>query len=291
MCDRHANPDALLAELAASQHGVVSVGQLRDIGLDKHRVRHRVRTGRLHPLHRGVYAVGHANPSRLGRWLAATLAIGKGAVLSHHSAAALWKLLPAKRVYPVEVSVPGDGGREPRRDIRLHRLVSLDAQAVTRRHGIPVTTPARTIADLHRVTTPEEVRRALRQAEALGHRVTSADGNSGGTEKTRSELEHLFLELCIRERFPRPGVNVRIGSWIVDFVWPDRRLIVETDGYQYHRGRVAFEEDRVRDLGLRSLGFEVIRLSYEQVVRRPRQTADHLRRILYGSRAPASRRS
>jgi len=132
-----------------------------------------------------------------------------------------------------------------------------------------VTTPARTIADLTRAVSATERRRAIRQAEVLG----LDPGLSVPRERTRSELEHLFLKLCRRHSLPVPQVNVRIGGLLVDFAWQDRRLIVETDGYRFHRGRTAFESDRARDLRLRELGYDVVRLTYRQVLDRPEQVA------------------
>jgi very-short-patch-repair endonuclease len=115
----------------------------------------------------------------------------------------------------------------------------------------------------------------VRQAEVLELTLDSAVG-----DQTRSELEHLFLRLCRRHRLPMPEVNVRVGGRIVDFLWRDRRLIVETDGYRYHRGRVAFEDDRARDLEQRALGFEVVRLSHRQVTDEPQRVAAVLRSAL-----------
>lgn len=279
MCDRDANPDVRVAEVATRQHGVVSVRQLREAGLDKHRVRHRVRTGRLHPVHRGVYAVGHSRLSPEGRWMAAVLACGARAVLSHRSAASLWGLLPDKPGLVADVSIPGDGGRGRRRNIRQHRCVSLRPEHVTRHRHIPTVTPSRTISDLRGVTSPTEMRRAIRQAEVLGLTIESDSGNLA-FKGTRSELEFQFLRLCQRSEIPAPEVNVRVGSLLVDFLWPDRRLVVETDGYRYHRGRLAFENDRARDLELRARGYDVIRLTYRQVLNAPDEVRVALRRAL-----------
>lgn len=127
----------------------------------------------------------------------------------------------------------------------------------------------------HRVSE-RDLRQAVRQAGVLG---LSIDPGVGG-DRTRSELEHLFLRLCRRHRLPPPEVNVRIGSVLVDFLWRDQMLVVETDGYRYHRGRAAFEDDRDRDLRLRALGYEVIRLSYRQVTEEPRSVAGALRKLL-----------
>jgi very-short-patch-repair endonuclease len=141
---------------------------------------------------------------------------------------------------------------------------------VTLRDGIPVTIPAWTIADLRRAAacrgerrliSPVELRKAIRQADVLGLPL----GTAVARDRTRSDLERDFLRLCRRHRLPAPEVNVRIGPYLVDFHWPDRRLIVETDGYGYHRGEVAFQDDRRRDFDLRRRGYDVVRFSERQV--------------------------
>lgn len=208
--------------------------------------------------------------------MAAVLACGKGAVLSHRAAAIAWRLLAEQPSAPVDVSVPSNTGKKVRHGIRLHRRPSLDPKTVTRHRRIPITTPARTIVDLSKTAPPVDVRRARRQATALGLQIDDESKD----DATRSELEFLFLKLCRRYRLPMPEVNVRIDGVLVDFVWHERRLIVETDGYRYHRGRTSFEDERARDLRLRSHGFEVVRLTYNQVVRQPRETAAVLRKLL-----------
>lgn len=258
--DDKSAPDAEVARVAARQFGAVSIAQLRAAGLSKTAVEKRRRSGRLHSLHRSVYAVGHVAPSIERRWMAGVLALGEAAVLSHRSAAALWGLLPANND-AVDVSLPNRNGRRRRKGIRVHRPLSLPPGETSRRRGIPVTTPARTIADLQGAVSARELRRAVRQADVLGLPI----GPDLQPDRTRSELEHEFLRLCQRHHLPKPTVNLRIGSLIVDFCWVEQRLIVETDGYRYHRGRAAFEDDRARDLALRALGYEVVRLSYRQV--------------------------
>jgi predicted transcriptional regulator of viral defense system len=191
MAEKRANPDQQIAARSRAQHGVISITQLREVGLSDDAVLGRVRQGRLHRLHRGVYAVGYRNGSEGSRLMAAILACGPGAVISHRSAAGLWRLVEAPRG-AVDVSVPTTGGRRRRAGIRLHRRASLPPRSVTERHRIPVTTPAQTIGDLRRVVPPAELRRAIRRAEMLGLRT----GLENTSERTRSELEHLFLRLC-----------------------------------------------------------------------------------------------
>jgi very-short-patch-repair endonuclease len=277
-------PDAWIARLAARQHGVISVGQLIAAGLTYEAIRRRVRTGHLHRIFRGVYAVGHRNLTHQGWWMAAVLACGEGAVLSHRSAAMHWGLLNATKGI-VEITVPTAGGRCQRMGIRVHRSTSLTPKAATLRQGIPTTTPARTILDLRRGVDRPTLQAAIAQAEILHLPI----GNMAGFvhEPTRSELERQFLRLCTRHGLPKPEVNVRVGPYEVDFLWRAHKLIVETDGYATHGGRSAFHSDKARDARLRVMGYSVQRFSYEHVVREPGFVADTVRSLLGGSRPPS----
>jgi very-short-patch-repair endonuclease len=200
-----------------------------------------------------------------------------GAALSHRSAAELWELL-AFRDGLIDVSIPGYGGKKRRRGVRLHRSLNLLPAQVTLRDGIPVTTPTRTIADLRRVVSgrdrrgllsPRELRRAIRQAEVRGLPLEEVE-----SDRTRSDLERAFLRLCRRHGLSTPEVNASVGPHLVDFLWREQKLIVETDGYGYHRGRQAFEDDRARDLDLRERGYGVIRLAEKQVDVEPERIAE-----------------
>jgi very-short-patch-repair endonuclease len=272
-----AGPDVLVAQLATRQHGVVSIAQLRAAGLSDDAVKRRLATGRLHRIYRGVYAVGHTALGTEGRWMAAVLASGDGAVVSHRSAAELWDML-SPIGGPIHVTVPIPGGRRRRPGIRLYRCPSLPKSATTRRSGIAVTTPARTIADLRRVASVDEVRRAIREAEFAGLDVGDEASREG--DLTRSRLERRFLKICHRHRLPKPQVNMKIGPHEVDFLWREHRLVVEVDGWQGHRGRVAFEADRAKDLELKLLGYEVVRFTYSQVEGQPAAVAVKLRALL-----------
>jgi hypothetical protein len=267
--------DRRIAEISRRQHGVVDVKQLRAAGLDSAAVARRAAAGRLHSVHRGVYAVGHTALSWRGRWTAAVLAAGDGAVLSHHSAAALWEFLRPLGG-PIDLSVPGAAGKRGRAGLRIHRSRTLGPRVTTWRHGIPVTTPARTIADLEGTVAPYLLRRAIRQAEIAGHRL----GAGVTVHRTRSDLELDFLALCDRHGLPRPEVNVRVGRLLVDFLWREARLAVETDSWDYHRGSVAFEDDHERELALRQAGFEVRSFTGAQLERRPDAVAADLARAL-----------
>jgi predicted transcriptional regulator of viral defense system len=177
--DKAANTDQVIAELAVEQHGVVSTAQLQSAGLTRAAIAKRAQAGRLHRVHRGVYAVGHTNFTFEGRCMAAILALGDGAAASHRSAAALWGLIRA-HPGPIEVTVPSDGGRERRRGIKVHRSPALIAAVTTRRNGIALTDPKRTLRDLHR-TCPQPVYRAAVR-RALDLRLIS----SGELESERS---------------------------------------------------------------------------------------------------------
>ncbi len=208
--------------------------------------------------------------------MAAVLACGDGAVLSHMSAAALWKLLRPEDGVPIDVSTAARSGRARRAGIRLHRSTTLTSGSTTERLDIPVTTPARTIEDLEGEVAPHLVRRATRQAELAKYRL----GSIAKGDRTRSDLELDFLRLCHRHRLPAPEVNVKVGRWTVDFLWRRQAVAVETDFYGYHRGRIAFRDDRARDLDLRRHGFTVHHFSEEQVNDRPAQVAADLRDAL-----------
>lgn len=272
------------------------MAQARGAGVSDDAMRAHVLAGRMHRVHRSVYAVGHAALSPEGRWTAAVLAVGRGsaggdsvlsywgAAVSRRSAAFLWQLLPVADG-PTDIVVPGGGGRARRPGIRVHRSQSLVPAHVTLREGIPVTTPLRTIRDLRRAlsagwagsVSARELRKAIRQASVIGLPI----GDEGG-DRTRSDLERGFLRLCRRHRLPRPEVNVPIGPYLVDFLWRDRRVVVETDSYVYHRGRAAFQDDRGRDLELTRLGYEVLRLSERQVEAESDRVAEVLAKALGG---------
>ncbi|MBS1863186.1 MAG: type IV toxin-antitoxin system AbiEi family antitoxin domain-containing protein [Actinobacteria bacterium] len=253
----------------------MTVKQLRAAGVGRTEVTRRVEAGRLHRLHRGVYAVGHRSLSWRGRWMAGVLAAGDGAVLSHASAAALWGYLRPIRG-PVQVTVAAAARRESRSGLQIHRSRTLAPHHLTRRHGIAVTTPARTIADIRGTVEPYLFRRALRQAELAGHSVPHLDL----VKRSRSDLELLFLALCDAHAIPRPLVNHRVAGRRVDFFWAERRVAVETDSWEYHRGSVALEDDHARDLALRARGIAVRRYTGAQLEAAPDAVAADLREVL-----------
>jgi very-short-patch-repair endonuclease len=295
--------DQRIAALAGAQGGVVSRAQLVGLGLAPRQIDRRAQAGRLHVLYRAVYAVGHRVVSVEGRWFAAVFAAGDGAVLSHASAAAAWEL----RRYGgdrIDVTV-GYGGRARRDGLRLHRRLPLPAHEVTTRSGIPITTPARTLLDLaaagldgrplEAVLDRAERQRILDFGElnALIERYRGRPGTpslqamlshyTAGTIVTRSELEERFLALCDRFDLPRPNVNTVIEGKKVDFLWQDCALVVEVDGYAWHRSPTAFAEDRERDVELVLAGYRVLRFTWTHVTGRPKYVARAVQRASVAS--------
>ncbi|MGH2939655.1 MAG: type IV toxin-antitoxin system AbiEi family antitoxin domain-containing protein [Solirubrobacterales bacterium] len=272
MREQRSTGDAQIGVIAGRQHGVVTQEQLAAAGIDKSGITRRVQAGRLHRLHRGVYAVGHRSLSWRGRWLAAVLAAGDGAVLSHMSAVGLWQFLrPIPG--PVHVTVGAAVRRKPRPGLLFHRSRTLTRSDITSRHGIAVTAPARTIEDIRGEVDSYLFRRALRQAELAGYRVP----HLSATKRTRSDLELLFLGLCDEHGLPRPLVNRRLHGRRVDFFWPEQRLVVETDSWEYHRGSVSFEADHDRDLVLRGHGITTRRYTGDQLETAPGAVVADLR--------------
>jgi len=289
--------DRRLAALAAMQWGVVSRAQLSGAGLDKDAVARRVARGRLHRLHPGVYAVGHTALRAEARWLAAALACGPGAVLSHVTAGAIWDLRPASTA-AIDVTVPSGAGRAAPHGVRLHRHAALRPEEVTVRDGLPVTTPARTLLDLAATRPRRELERALDQAEVLqlfdlGALHAVADGRAGtrplraalseheaGTTVTRSELEELLLAVCARHGLPRPMVNARVAGFEVDALFPGAKLVLEADSWRFHGRRRDFERDRAKDARLAVAGFRVVRLTDRRLRREPAKVAAELRALL-----------
>jgi very-short-patch-repair endonuclease len=289
--EKNAAADPPVAEIASRQHGVVSTRQLLDAGLIQNEIATRIRNGHLYRAHQGVYFVGFPGHSLESRWMAAVLACGghcgELAFLSHRSAAALWEMLPPDRGM-IDVAIVGEVGRAWRAGLRIHRPRTLEVGMTTHRAGIPVTNSQRTISDLRRAkpsrggATPEQLRRAMRQAAMLGLPV----GPATRADRTRSDLEKLFLRLCRAHGISAPEVNVDVGGLEVDFLWRSHRAVVETDGYRYHRGRIAFKNDRDRDLRLVELGFRVLRFSDAQLEDEPTRVASGVHRLLAASFYP-----
>jgi len=237
LCDT-AHPDAVIARIATSQHGVVGLDQLRAAGLEIGAVNSRVRAGRLHRLHSGVFAVGHTRLSREGRWLAAVLALGDGALLSHVSAAASWVMRPSSSAR-IHVTVPTTAGRRHRGVIVVHRSRTITPADADERDGIAVTAVARTLLDLAAMLAPGALERAVEQSllrrlfdlDAVSTVIAANRTRPGAgalaeivatihaePPLTRSALEALMRDLCDAHGLPRPEVNARLEGTEVDFL-------------------------------------------------------------------------
>jgi hypothetical protein len=287
--------DMRVALRASEQYGVVSSADLAAAGLGRSAICGRVRAGRLHRLHHGVYAVGHRAVSLEGRFMAATLACGSRSWLGYRACAGYWEFLAwDDDAYVIEVVVEGTAGRS-RPGLRIHRTRSLDPRDVTRHRGIRVTTPARTLLDLADVLPDKGLRRAVRQAQAL-HLVsvrqiadvlTRAQGRRGaqrlakliadGPTPTRSDLEDLVLGVVVEGGLQRPPqINRRHGSVYPDLRWPEQRLTVECDSVTWHSGKLASEDDAERQARLEADGERVLRVTWEQALKNPEQTIKRL---------------
>ena len=288
----------MIVRLAAGQHRIVARRQLLAAGVGSEAIKHRLANHRLHRVHRGVYVLGTPDLDRLGSWLAAVLACGDRAVLSHESAAALWGLLD-HRPGAAHVTVPGRGSSR-RAGLIIHATRSLPAGELKRVRGIPCTSVERTLIDI--AGRPAvELERAVEQAFALrllgrtrvADALSRADGRRGVRELrrmlarllhdlplTRSELERRFLKLVAAAGLPAPLVNRHRAAHRVDFVWPGKRLVVETDGRATHDTPFAFHRDRARDLDLELADWHVIRLTWWQVTEQPERVVELLRRRL-----------
>jgi very-short-patch-repair endonuclease len=302
--------DARIGELAGRQHGVVARRQLEKLGVGKGSIEKRVRMGRLYRLHRGVYAVGHRVLSREARSMAAVLACGPAAVLSHRSAAALWGVRGASS-RAIEVTTP----QKSRSHGSIHRhFAVLPPDEVTEHRGIPVTTVPRTLFDLAAVSPADVVEQALRESEfrRLHDRLSLPDllarypGRRGVPTvreclrrrrdlppgRARSWLELEFLPFLRRNGLPRPRLNawLQVGgrSIQVDCLWPGD-VVVELDGFAAHGTRTAFREDRARDRRLRVAEYGVIRIAPEQLEDEPEEIAKDLRALIRGGRERVGR--
>lgn len=246
-----ATPDLVVARIAACQHNLITTARLLSAGINPAGITRRVRSGRLRRIHRGVYAIGLGRLNRVGTFLAACLALGPEAALSHDSAAELERMAPLMSSKPIHVTIPGDGGRAERRGIVVHRSKTLGLADVTRVKGIPVTTISRTQRDL-----------------------------GLGTEPTRSEMERLFLSILRGHHLPPPEVNAKLGPYEPDCLWRAEKLVAVLDSWAWHRSRASFESDRARDRELTLRGYTVIRFTWWELVREPERVAGTVGRLL-----------
>jgi hypothetical protein len=297
------SPDARVARFAAERDGVISLAQLRACGVDRHGIALRARTGRLHRLHRGVYAVGHTGVSLRGRFRAAVLACPPGTALSHYSAAAFWGFL-AWEERLIEVTLRASGTRRIN-GVRVHSSRSLSDWDVFSRDDLLVTSVERTLLDLAAVLPERALRRAARQAQA--HRLVAVrhileicdrcNGHPGvaklrgvvadGPTATRSVLEDDLLDLLDGAGIERPETNATLrcgGRTIIpDYLWRDRRLAIEADSVTWHEHKLVRENDADKQAILEANGYRVLRITREQTRRQPHQTLQRVRAALAGA--------
>lgn len=277
--------ETVIARIGAAQHGVVSRWQLEQAGVEAHVVDYRVRMRRLVPLFRGVYRTGAA-PTQFEREIAAVLACGEGAVLSHRSAAAMWGIAESHDMIDVILT---RGCRRPGARVRAHRMRGLRREEVTSLYGVPITTLARTVLDLAASTDRQDLEQIL--ARTFRKRPASRDevsrfakdnprrpgikelrralARSAEPQLTRSEAEKRALALFRRAELPAPRSNHNVEGFEVDFLWPKERVVAEIDGFAFHAGAAEFERDRLRDAVLAAAGYRVVRITWRQLTRYP----------------------
>lgn len=302
----HAERERRIGALAGRQHGVVARRQLAALGLGRGAIDARVRLGHLRVLRRGVYALSNVPLTLRGEWLAAVLACGDQAVLSHRAAACLWGLARPPRG-PIDVTNPR-GSRGPA-GVRLHRSKLASEERATEA-GVPVTSVARTLLDLAGILDEDGLRRAFEEADRLKllrmpelERLCARARRKGlpalrrliaaakQPVTTRSPLEDRFAEFY-REHLadlPEPLTNVSILDHEVDAYWPSHRLAVEMDSWDFHSHRSAFESDRARDAAMQAAGYRVIRLTHRQLRTEAPRITTQLRTMLGTDPQPAGR--
>lgn len=279
-------------DLARGQHGVVTREQLLDLGMGPDSIKHRLRSGRLHPVGRGVYAVGRPEIGRKGQWMAAVLSCGQRALLSHRSAAELWGLVRANRSEPIHVAIPGDAVRS-RPGIRVHRRTDLGPGHRREVHGIPVTDVVSTLVDLASCAPEWQVEAAINSADRLDlvdlERLRATIGALpprpgmacmrrllGCDALTDTGLERKFLSLVRGAGLPAPETQVWVSGYRVDFYWPRLGLVVEADGWRYHRTSGEQTIDNRRDQAHAAAGLTTLRFSEWQIRYAPKEVTRRL---------------
>ncbi len=265
--------------------------QLLNLGFSSEAIRHRLSNGRLFRIRQGVYAVGSPDLDQYGRWMAAVLACGDGAVLSHSSGAALWRIGFEAGSGTIELSLPSPSRRR-RPGLRIHRRPSLQGRDTTAEYGIPVTTPVQTLidmslrldrpgiermineADKYNLTNPPQLRRVLddrigEPGVALLRQIL----DRRTFRLTKEELERRFLPLSRQAGLPVPLTGRIVNEFEVDFFWPELGLVVETDGLRYHRTPAEQARDRLRDQAHTAAGLTQLRFTHEQVRYEPEYVA------------------
>ena len=269
--------DGAIARLAEGRYGVFALVDAVPLGLTKQTASRRVAGKRLWRHHVGVYSIVPPQLLRKeGRWLAAVLACGPGAVLSHTHAAALWGIRHAPSG-PIHVTVPTTAGRKRRSRITVHRSSTLLTSQTTIRRGIRATKPARTLSDLRPILTEDDWERT--RSRALDHRYDLGPIGDGAVPPF-SVLERRLAAICRRHSLPSPLPQQVIGPYTVDFLWPEARLVVEVDDFKTHGTRGKFESDRERDTWLQLRGYRVLRFTWRMLRDRPGHVVRTLRAAL-----------
>jgi hypothetical protein len=289
-----------IVDLARRQRGLVTHAQLGEIGVGRRTLDRWLASGRLGHVHRDVYTFGPAPLNKRGKWLAAVLAMGPGAFLSHGSAAALWGLTADDR--KVHVTAPGGRQVRPgRKGIQVHRC-KIEREERTMRDGIPVATVARTLFDLAERSPPYALKSAWDEASRLrllrvfevaaiyerrpGRRRARRNirplllAEQRYVEVTDSPLEDRFAAFIVAHHLPPPQTNVLVGGDVVDVLWPAARLIVELDSWEFHAHRAAFEKDRDRDTDHLLAGYRTIRVTHRRLSEEPERLAAQIRALL-----------
>jgi putative AbiEi antitoxin of type IV toxin-antitoxin system len=286
-----------LAKLAASQYGVVTQRQLAELGYSEGAIAKAEFSGRLHRIHRGVYAVGHPGLSRTGHYLAAVFACGEGALISHGSAAWLWGLSP-KYLRQPDVTTPARGHN--RTEIRRHHSTILEDADRATCQGVPLTGVARTLLDVSATLSNRRTEGIVEKAELCGlldlgalDDLLERSGRHAGRKRLRAALEiyrdpamsrarteRLFIALVKRAGLPRPAVNYFIAGHEIDAYWERERFAVELDGFETHRTRAAFERDPVRIEDLKLAGIDAIRITARRLEQEPDRVAARLGTLL-----------
>ncbi|HEV7562065.1 MAG TPA: type IV toxin-antitoxin system AbiEi family antitoxin domain-containing protein [Solirubrobacterales bacterium] len=281
--------------LVARQHGIVARRQLLALGFSSRAIEHRLARGRLHPVGHGIYAVGWPYLTRQRRWMAAVLAGGAKAALSHRSAAALWEI-GAEHPRYIDVSVRRRA--ELRRPgLRIHGRPSLPASDIWVRDDIPATSPARTLVDVASELTPIVVERAVNDADKRDlidpETLRSALDDYAGEPGVRplralldrltfrlsdSDLEIYFRPIATAAKLPRPLSKQRVNGFEVDFFWPELGLVVEADGLRYHRTPSAQARDALRDRTHVIAGMTPLRFTHYEIRYEPRKVCLDLKR-------------
>jgi very-short-patch-repair endonuclease len=279
--------DQRISAIAGAQRGYVTRHQLLAAGVPDRTIDRRVTAGHLHRIHRNVYAVGHAAPPPLGPETAALLACGEHAVLSHRTAAALWKLVP-EGDDPIHVTIRGRNGPRPQ-GVRVHRTSRLTRGEVQVVEGLPVTSPSRSLIDvapdldersleraveealIQQLVTERQLRTAAKSFKGRGGAARILAVLDSGHEPgiTRSKAERRFRALLRAAQLPEPLTNVRVHGYLVDCYWPSHGVVVEVQGYKFHSGRFAFERDTRKAAKLTAAGLTVSYVTWRQMENEP----------------------